>query len=912
MNSKSLASWLLVATLCPQALVVPSVHGQASQANMQAAVPSVPAPLPEAASRITDVTAEVSGSRLSLGVNFASSDRPQISYTRQGKTWVAILNGAQLQLKGGNASFAKANLSPDVIGVEAIQSGVNQVQIRVTTTTEIPPKDALNRADTPSGMMFSVNLPETQATIAQGGTDKANSNSTNPPANRPNVTAPNSSNTAQATPTTEPTNGNGVLRSQATNPNNSSLNSAALFQPQITITSPDGRSRVAQTTNPATNPAATSGNSTVPPINNPTVPQMPGRVPGVAPAFRPLTTPPVGDIATTTNRIQSEIVNLGTSERVPRITLREAPAIEVLTLIARIANLSVVSAESSTGAAGAAPAAGAAAAGTSGGIRQPVSLDIENEPAQEVFNNILRITNLDANRIGNTIFVASRLPVTLRNIMTKSYRLNQITAGEASAYLTGLGAARVVNRQRPIPGVTTATIGTAASTVVNTPTESVPTLETVQIPDASGVSPLLKGLQVIAEERSNSVTLVGTPKQIEFAEAQLARLDSRKRQVAINVRIVDVQLLRNQSFSSQFSFGMGENFYTVRDGVAVANFGPYNPAVSPRTSLTSQPIVFNPYSGAGTFLDFTGNGLTVPDTSPGSQSFLNGALVGQTPNGALTFARPVPQVGSNPFAPGITAVSPATPTITTRTVSIDPVTGNATTTTSTSVGQIGSITTSLASLFQYPQQFLLSLQAQVDSGNAKVLTDPTLTVQEGESASVALTQDVLGSTKRTESSGTSPGSTQVTITQEIIKAGLTLNVQVDRIDDNGFVNLSISPKVSAPVQSVRDASGSIVTLLSERSLNSGRVRLRDGQTFILSGVIQDTDREIVTKVPILGDLPIIGALFRNSETANTRNEVIIVVTPRIIEDTQNATWGYTYQPSPEVQRILDSNQRKVQ
>ncbi len=527
-----------------------------------------------------------------------------------------------------------------------------------------------------------------------------------------------------------------------------------------------------------------------------------------------------------------------------------------------------------------------------------------------MFNNILRITSLDANRIGNTIFVASRLPVTLRNIITKSYRLNQITAGEASAYLTGLGAARVVNRQRAIPGVTTATIGTAASTVVNTPTESVPTLETVQIPETSGVSPLLKGLQIIAEERSNSVTLIGTPKQIEFAEAQLARLDSRKRQVAINVRIVDVQLLRNQSFSSQFSFGMGETFYTVRDGVAVANFGPYNPAVSPRTSLTSQPIISNPYAGSGTFLDFTGNLLSVPGTSPGAQTFQNGALVGQTANGSALFARPVPQVGGSPFTSGVTAVTQATPTVTTITDTVN--NGVPTRTTTTSVGQVGSITTSLASLFQYPQQFLLSLQAQVDSGNAKVLTDPTLTVQEGENASVALTQEVLGSTKRVESPGTSPGSTQVTITQETIKAGLTLNVQVDRIDDNGFVNMSISPKVSAPVQSVRDVNGSIVTLLSERTLNSGKVRLRDGQTFILSGVIQDTDREVVTKVPILGDLPIIGALFRNSNTSNTRNEVIIVVTPRIIEDGQNATWGYTYQPSPEAQRILDSNQRKVQ
>lgn len=88
--------------------------------------------------------------------------------------------------------------------------------------------------------------------------------------------------------------------------------------------------------------------------------------------------------------------------------------------------------------------------------------------------------------------------------------------------------------------------------------------------------------------------------------------------------------------------------------------------------------------------------------------------------------------------------------------------------------------------------------------------------------------------------------------------------------------------------------------------------MRDAQTLILSGIIQDSDIENVSKVPILGDLPIIGALFRSTSSINTRSEVIIIVTPRIIDDSQDATWGYTYQPGPETQKVLDSNQRKTQ
>ena len=106
--------------------------------------------------------------------------------------------------------------------------------------------------------------------------------------------------------------------------------------------------------------------------------------------------------------------------------------------------------------------------------------------------------------------------------------------------------------------------------------------------------------------------------------------------------------------------------------------------------------------------------------------------------------------------------------------------------------------------------------------------------------------------------------------------------------------------------------GNKITPIKKRVLNSGKIRLRDNQTLVLSGIIQDQDSESLSKVPLLGDLPIIGALFRTTTTNNTRSEVVIIVTPRIIDDSQDATWGYTYQPGSEVQKVIDSNQRKIQ
>jgi len=59
-------------------------------------------------------------------------------------------------------------------------------------------------------------------------------------------------------------------------------------------------------------------------------------------------------------------------------------------------------------------------------------------------------------------------------------------------------------------------------------------------------------------------------------------------------------------------------------------------------------------------------------------------------------------------------------------------------------------------------------------------------------------------------------------------------------------------------------------------------------------------------VPILGDIPILGALFRSTNKNRQRQEVIVLLTPQIIEDSLRATYGYNYTPSPEVRQILEN------
>jgi type IV pilus assembly protein PilQ len=245
---------------------------------------------------------------------------------------------------------------------------------------------------------------------------------------------------------------------------------------------------------------------------------------------------------------------------------------------------------------------------------------------------------------------------------------------------------------------------------------------------------------------------------------------------------------------------------------------------------------------------------------------------------------------------------------------IDPNTGLPTSyelQTTTTPGTPSTVTYGLPTLYQFPKKFLASLTAQVTSGNAKILTDPTLIVQEGQEAVVRLFTEVYAGLKTTSQS---TATTSFSSSEPIIKeAGLSLAVKVERIDDNGFVSLSVAPTVSGVggTASGGDRNGTI-TLLSARTLTSGQLRLRDGQTLILSGIIQDSDRTEVSKLPILGDIPLLGALFRKSSRTNERREVIVLLTPQIMDDSERSSYGYNYTPSPQIRQVLERRGVRVQ
>jgi type IV pilus assembly protein PilQ len=623
---------------------------------------------------------------------------------------------------------------------------------------------------------------------------------------------------------------------------------------------------------------------------NPTIiqPTMP-----MAPTLPRAVAPPVGDISISNVNSSYDPIDLGPAGNtiIPRLVLRQAPTREVLAVLARYAGLNLIFNDSPS-AGGAAPNPAAPATETTG--QTNISLDLENEPVQQVFNSVLMVSGLKSAKRGQTIFVGANLPPAALNLITRTIRLNQVKSFNAGVFLASQGAdfQRLVTKTEDITDpLTGKVIGKR-----EIPSE----LQSVKAQKSEGVgdAPLiLTGLRLAADDRLNSIALIGEPRQVELATSLLTQLDARRRQVAVNLKIVDINLNNIQDYNSSFSFGVGDGYFVQDNGAAVMRFGSTAPASSNDINsasgrVSNPPAVPNAFADSNTFVDLN-NSTTIPGYGPGTFTVNPDGSTSFVPGGDVQFFNRTAGVSSNPFQTGFTDVTQGTDNFITRTV--DATTGLITTTFAR--GTLPTAVSSLPSYFQYPKKFQAQVEAQIRSGNAKILTDPTLVVQEGQQASVKLTQKVVESID----SQTDPLSGVRTTTPVLADAGLTVTVNIDKIDDNGFISLSVSPTIASPGATQEFSSGvgttNQLTLLNRREMQSGIIRLRDGQTLVLTGVIQETDQTSTSKVPILGDIPILGALFRSQTDTTARTEVVILLTPQILNDGAEAQFGFNYTPS---------------
>lgn len=188
-------------------------------------------------------------------------------------------------------------------------------------------------------------------------------------------------------------------------------------------------------------------------------------------------------------------------------------------------------------------------------------------------------------------------------------------------------------------------------------------------------------------------------------------------------------------------------------------------------------------------------------------------------------------------------------------------------------------------LFSPDAQLGLFVRALQQRGLFRSLAEPNLIALDGAPASFLAGGEFPYPVPQSSAVGQ-------TVTIVFKEFGVRLTF-VPRVTNSGLINLEVSPEVSTlDFASGLQISGfRIPTLLTRRA--STQVELRDGQTFAIAGLIDNRITETIHKIPLLGDIPVLGMLFRSQDMAQNRSELLVLVTPRLVQpsDTMPAIPG---------------------
>lgn len=164
------------------------------------------------------------------------------------------------------------------------------------------------------------------------------------------------------------------------------------------------------------------------------------------------------------------------------------------------------------------------------------------------------------------------------------------------------------------------------------------------------------------------------------------------------------------------------------------------------------------------------------------------------------------------------------------------------------------------------------IDALKDQGLLKVLAEPTLITLSGKTASFLAGGEFP--VPIPQEGGT--------ITIEYKSFGVGLNF-TPTVLSNGKINLQVAPEVSdLDFSNAVALGGFVVPGLTTRRVSTA-IELADGQSFAIAGLLNNNVREVVRKFPVLGDIPVLGALFRSSSFQKNETELIVIVTPHLVK-----------------------------
>ena len=432
-----------------------------------------------------------------------------------------------------------------------------------------------------------------------------------------------------------------------------------------------------------------------------------------------------------------------------------------------------------------------------------ISMNLNNVSYKKAFNSLLLASGLQAKLDNNILYVGPNVRNTVFTTRdTDVYQLNQISASSAADYLANLGAS--VTKTFTI--TTSVTSGASQSQAVQGASTSSTTTDqaetSVKIYGAT-IGPLV-GLIATTDERLQTVTMVGEKYLIDLANGFLQKLDIKQKQVALSVKVLDVNLSDKNSSLKDYGYTLDDAFIIGTAGKIKSAFGTYLP----------------------TFPDAGGSGTVNPGSTLPNKSFFG------------------------------------------------------------------------------------LLEASIENGTTKVLASPTLLLSEssdtaGDGSDIGRKAGNEGFVEigdKVPVDATKGDGGACTYTFETV--GVKLGAKILGIDQSNYVTFTMTPIVTGISGSFNIVGCGSVSKINNRRLDTGAIRIKDGETLVLTGVIQETDVKTIYKYPLLGDIPILGGLFRSRQTSNDKRELIILVTPKVLDDRSTKVENYNLKFSDENSKNL--------
>lgn len=189
---------------------------------------------------------------------------------------------------------------------------------------------------------------------------------------------------------------------------------------------------------------------------------------------------------------------------------------------------------------------------------------------------------------------------------------------------------------------------------------------------------------------------------------------------------------------------------------------------------------------------------------------------------------------------------------------------------------------------------LYSLQMIMQNKKGRTISNPRIVVTNGQESVIDLTEDYI----KTVTSQVVQGSySNVPTVERTYETGDDMGLKISVtpfISPDGFVYLNVKPEYATEKEKVYSQNelgqqDLAATLLRKSNLELKNIRVKDEDTLIIGGMMKEAETKYQSKVPFLGDIPGIGTFFRSSKTEKAKSELIILITPKIISDSDETS-----------------------